>query len=224
MSSTIQSYRSTFSNLTAQKRLQIAVISSLVFHFFGTIGMAFWSLEWFLQFTPLVLIISTFFLFYNITNLQKQLWWAFGLVVLLGLSAETIGVQTGYLFGTYHYGDSLGPKVFGVPLTIGMNWAALCLGAAFVINTTQLPFLLKAFIGGALPVFIDLFMEPLCSLLDFWHWQNDIVPFSNYSTWYVCSVLFVGLFCWVIKDMRNAFAPYFLLIQLLFFVALNILL
>lgn len=205
-------------------RLRTSLIISLVVHFFGVVGMAFWSLSWFLQFTPLVLLLSTFLLFYNIEHAQRRLWWTFGGILLLGLTAEAIGVQTGYLFGDYYYGDSLGPKVLGVPLTIGMNWAALCLAAAFVIKTVQLPFVLKVLLGGALPVLIDFLMEPLCSTLDFWYWDGGVVPIFNYTTWYVCSLLFVGGFLMVIKTMKNRFAAYFLGIQFLFFLCLNIVL
>lgn len=39
------------------------------------------------------------------------------------LTAELIGVATGFLFGNYTYSDQLGPKVFGlVPLVIPIAW------------------------------------------------------------------------------------------------------
>ena len=44
---------------------------------------------------------------------------------LTGMITEILGVQWGWIFGNYQYGDALGYKVLGVPLLIGVNWALL---------------------------------------------------------------------------------------------------
>jgi uncharacterized membrane protein len=43
----------------------------------------------------------------------------------LGLVAETIGVHTGFPFGTYAYADTLGPRLAGVPLVVPLAWTML---------------------------------------------------------------------------------------------------
>jgi putative membrane protein len=47
------------------------------------------------------------------------------LTFLVGMTAEWIGIHTGYLFGEYYYGENLGTKMDGVPLIIGINWGIL---------------------------------------------------------------------------------------------------
>ena len=39
------------------------------------------------------------------------------MIVLIGFVIEVIGVKTGYVFGSYSYGDSLGFKILEVPVT-----------------------------------------------------------------------------------------------------------
>lgn len=47
------------------------------------------------------------------------------LIFWTGIFVEFLGVNYGLLFGEYSYGSNLGPKVFGVPFLIGMNWVIL---------------------------------------------------------------------------------------------------
>lgn len=42
-----------------------------------------------------------------------------------GIFLEYAGVTTGKIFGSYHYGRTLGTGWQGVPYLIGLNWAAL---------------------------------------------------------------------------------------------------
>ncbi|WNJ18384.1 carotenoid biosynthesis protein [Pontibacter sp. G13] len=215
------SLRNIWTQASANK-LRVSIIASTVFHVSGAIGMATPFRDWFLQFTPLVLILSTAFLVWNASELPKRLIVLFFAVFAMGFLAETIGVQTGLLFGNYHYGESFGPKVFGVPLAIGMNWAALCIASAWVISQVRIAKIWQILIGGFLPVFIDFFMEGLCADLDFWYWQDGIIPASNYLTWYAFSVLFVWMFLRGIRGTTHSFAPYFLGIQWAFFAVLNL--
>jgi len=46
-------------------------------------------------------------------------------VSIIGFLIEVIGVKTGYIFGRYYYGQSLGYHLLSVPLLIGLNWGVL---------------------------------------------------------------------------------------------------
>src|ERR1700712_798596 len=52
------------------------------------------------------------------------------LAFVIGFFIEVIGIQTGIIFGKYHYETLLGFKLFGVPPVIGFNWLMLvyCVG------------------------------------------------------------------------------------------------
>ena len=57
---------------------------------------------------------------------------------LWGLLAEIIGVQTGILFGSYAYGETLGLKIFGAPLVIGLNWVTTVIICASIVHKLKL--------------------------------------------------------------------------------------
>lgn len=213
--------RSDFS-LQYNKKLAISLYTIFTVHICGAIGMSLGFKDWFLQFTPYNLILSTALLFLNHDRVSGKVVFSFLLVFLLGFAVEVWGVATGIPFGAYYYGEVLGFKVLGVPLTIGMNWAALCFAAAIIVNTYLRFMPLKIIIGGALPVLVDLFIEKVCEILDFWYWTDSyLAPIQNYTTWYLCSLFFVSLFIFILKGHSNRFAKYFILIQLLFFIILS---
>lgn len=193
-------------------------------HFFGLLGIASSSKELFLCTTPFVLLLSTICLFLNFQRVSKYLVSLLLICAAIGYSAEVIGVQTGYLFGNYYYGETLGLKIFGVPLTIAVNWASLCIASASIMHKVKVFRPLQIIIAALIPVVIDMMIEPLCSKLDFWHWTSGQVPIFNYLTWFVFSLLFCAIYIGSRVELRNRFAKYYLLVQIMFFGLLNLLL
>ncbi len=118
---------------------------------------------------------------------------------LLALAAfgywiEITGVATGLPYGTFYYGDTLGPKLFGlVPYLLPISWAPLVLGA--VAATAPKP----GFQRGAARVvgwvirsavllaLIDGVLDPGAASLGFWTWPEGGpyygIPISNYVGW-----------------------------------------
>jgi putative membrane protein len=145
-------------------------------------------------------------------------------LALFSFSVEMIGVNTGLLFGTYEYGDTLGIKWLGVPLIISLNWVLLNLSAYGVFKNTKMHFIFKALLASLLIVFLDVLIEPVAIKLDYWDWENETIPFKNYLTWFVVSFLIQ----WVVIRINiniNSFITFIiLLIQFLFFGFLNFLL
>ncbi len=126
------------------------------------------------------------------------------------------------VFGYYKYGDTFGFKFMDVPLVIGMNWASLCFASACFISKYKLSNVKKALLCSFIPVSIDFFIEQLCEKLNFWYWQNSQIPIQNFISWYIFTFLFTLILIPLLKDSNNKLAPYYLLIQLVFFVFLNI--
>lgn len=145
---------------------------------------------------------------------------------------EALGVSTGMVFGSYHYGDVLGPKLLSVPVIISLNWLLVILGA---VNLTRI-FLrsiagshrkvqikyLGYLIPGVLAVLLDLFLEPAAIRLGYWKWNDSQPPLQNYAAWFViaslCSVM-IGK-----TELKNDLPAYYFIIQLLFFGILLIIL
>ena len=107
----------------------------LVPYVVGIIGMLLpASRDFFMSLTPVMLLFS-----FVLVVTEESKWMKFNALPLVficicGFAVEYIGVNYGYLFGDYQYGTTLGPKVYGVPLTIAMNWAMLCIASRSLVN------------------------------------------------------------------------------------------
>lgn len=135
---------------------------------------------------------------------------------------EWIGVHTGYLFGNYTYGAVLGPKMLGVPLIIGVNWAMLSILSAALIATLKLPYWLEVILASSLMVFLDFLMEPVAIKLGFWNWKNNSIPIYNYVCWFF-TALFLQFFYrkWRLNEANNVAVALFIYMTI-FFTILNI--
>lgn len=141
---------------------------------------------------------------------------------VMGFFLEMLGVQTGLLFGSYHYGSTLGMGWQGIPYLIGVNWAALVF---FTSSITALRFkstIVKSLAGASLMTIYDFFMEPVAMAYDFWQWKNGIIPLQNYIAWFVIAFLFHFLLNSISKPAKNRIASSIFGIQGLFFLILYI--
>ena len=108
------------------------------------------------------------------------------LIFWTGISVELLGVNYGLLFGEYSYGKNLGPKLFEVPILIGMNWVILTVISGSISSyISKGSKILSILLGSILMLFIDFFIEPVAPILDFWEFKNSIVPLSNYTGWFM---------------------------------------
>ena len=170
------------------ERFTIIDISFItIIHIAGIIGIRFLP-EFFLKTTFVAILIPLCLYLYR-ANLQKKEWLTIFLVYIITFFSEWIGVNYGWLFGSYSYGNSLGFKIGGVPLLIGLNWVLL----ALVSRQISLKFLSNKwsviFVSAILMVLIDVIIEPLSSNLDFWYWEMSTIPLSNYRDWFLVAVL-----------------------------------
>lgn len=140
------------------------------------------------------------------------------MVYLIAFYSEWIGVQYGWLFGSYKYGDSLGWKLDGVPLVIGANWLLLCLISRDIVSKIFEKRILIIIFSSILMVIIDFLIEPLSENLDFWKWENNTIPISNYIDWFLIALLNQTLFSFLgfKKDMFY-WSLIYMIILILFF-------
>lgn len=121
---------------------------------------------------------------------------AAGLRVLLvtavpGLLAELLGVHAGVPFGSYRYGDSLGVRLWGVPLVIALAWTMFAWPAAVVARRLVRPFWGRVLVGAWGLASWDLFLDPQMVAAGHWSWRFpaphlpgvDTVPLTNYAGW-----------------------------------------
>lgn len=156
----------------------------------GTIGIWLGEGTWFLPKTPFNLLLGALILCWNfpIKNGWRSITiWT--VVYILGMSAEMVGVNTGILFGNYHYGENLGVKWFGVPLIIGINWIVLTFLTASICKRYIRNKWLAPICGAVLMVLLDFFMEPIAPVFDFWHWDAGYAPLKNFVDWFMVSFI-----------------------------------
>ena len=159
-----------------------------VIHLAGVIGIYFLESTFFLRTSSVSILIPLFLFCYrsNLTNKDALL---FASVFIIGYTAEFLGVNYQILFGDYDYGRSLGVKLFDVSLIIGCNWLLLALISQALIKKIVLNRWLVIIFSSLLMVLIDLYIEPVAPLLDFWEFKENLVPFSNYRDWFMVALI-----------------------------------
>jgi putative membrane protein len=199
-----------------------ASAGAIIVHLAGVIGILFFKREWFLGLTPINLLLMFVFLIWTASKRNRIFYFFVLFAILLGLISEIIGVNTGFLFGKYSYGEVLGQKIWGVPLLISINWFMIVYASGIFTQNilAKTPVAIQIAIGGIIATFFDWIMEPAAMKLGFWKWDNGIIPLSNYVTWFCISALLLVLF-YRCKFVYHPFAVYLLLIQAMFFLVLR---
>lgn len=192
-----------------------------VLHIVGLFGfLNIIHIENFEKLTPFNLLLSAFLMLshykeYNIKSIAF-----FVLIFFWGYFIELIGVKTEMIFGTYYYGESLGFKVFDIPLMIGVNWVIMVCSTAAIAHFLPLHKYIKAIVAAILMVALDIIIEPFAIKYDLWHWANETVPLQNYFGWFICGLLMQLLFFKLNISKHNTVAVWLYVIQLVFFVVL----
>ncbi|AYQ33845.1 carotenoid biosynthesis protein [Runella sp. SP2] len=143
---------------------------------------------------------------------------------LIGFGVEALGVHTGLIFGHYQYGETLGWKVIGVPLTIGLNWLALIYSAGILMVDWKVSSPIRIIVIAFCVVFLDFLIEPVAITYDFWSWENNTIPLQNYVAWFIISAGLLWYFERANFRKENPVAFMYVLAQCSFFWGLNILL
>src|SRR5216684_5401513 len=121
---------------------------------------------------------------------------------------ENTSILTGFPFGHYHYTDALGPKLFLVPLVIGLAYFSTGY-LAWVLSTILIGDVRRKssafttfavpFIASFLMVVWDLCFDPTSSTIGHaWIWEQGGgyfgVPLTNYLGWFFTVYVFFQLF------------------------------
>jgi bisanhydrobacterioruberin hydratase len=221
-------------------RTGVAVFLALLFHVSGAIGITGSNKDWFLQQTPVNLMLMSLLLIWTQKEKNKWFWLFCLLCIIVGFAAEWMGVNTGKLFGNYSYGETLGQKWQGVPFLIGLLWFVTMYCAGNItfrvyqwmlektgVNTnTKLSIMIMALALDAamLITIFDWLLEPVAVKLGYWQWLgNGEIPMYNYICWFFISLVLQLVFFVSGKSIQkpNYFAVHLFIIQVLFFLFLR---
>ncbi len=204
-------------------KTNVSIFIIIIFHIVGLIGFLVPFLRpLFLRIVPFHLLLMLFLLLLNHHGRFLKLLSFAAIIMVLGFTAEWIGVHKHWIFGDYIYGETLGFKVMEIPLMIGVNWFLLIYATGTLIKKVPVKEAwLQIIIGAVLLVLLDLLIEPVAVRLDYWHWFKGIVPIKNYIGWLIVSSALLTVFHYFKFRFQNWVAPVLLIVQFLFFAVLN---
>lgn len=115
----------------------------------------------------------------------------------IGFSAEILGVHAGIPFGSYGYAASLGPRLAGVPIIVGLAWAMMAWPSAVVARRLARTRAAQVAIGTWALASWDLFLDPQMVTAGHWTWRDPTphlpgvptVPLTNLLGWLVVSAV-----------------------------------
>ncbi|SDN39170.1 carotenoid biosynthesis protein [Alkalicoccus daliensis] len=118
-------------------------------------------------------------------------------IFVLSIAIESFGVHTGLFFGEYSYQADFGPKVIGVPVTIGFAWVMVIatshvLAAPLVNIVHHFSRIIYSVYGAFIAVSLDLILDPVAfEVKQYWVWHEGgfyyDIPFSNFLGWFILS-------------------------------------
>jgi putative membrane protein len=170
--------------------------------------------------TPINLIISSILLAGQ--SPTKKLLWFFIVSLVVGMTIEIVGVNTGWPFGTYTYGKVLGIKLFDVPLIIGVNWFMLSYALGMISSRITNKKWLAILIGATLMTALDTLIEQVAIKLDYWQWTGSEIPISNYISWWLVSAVILTVFSQLHFNKKNTLAIPLIISQVVYFLAIII--
>ena len=209
-------------NLDFNKKVSIIII--WLFHLSGLLGLLYIDKNLFASLTPLNLFISTTLLFVNQTNATRMKFFIVFTIFFVGMIAEILGVQYGLIFGNYEYGNNLGLKLLGVPILIGFNWVVLTVICGSISSKIfKKSKILSVIFGITLMLLIDITLEPIAPVLDYWEFSGSKAPLQNYIGWGITSLVTQTLYQYFYKTKEFIFSVNLFIAQFLFFLGFNFL-
>jgi bisanhydrobacterioruberin hydratase len=204
-----------------EKKYKISIGITLLLYSVGIVGLLSPYKSLFQQATPITLLVSAFLLAWNHEERTSSFYLFACIAFVVGYGVEYVGVNHHLIFGNYHYGSTLGFKLWNIPLMIGINWF-ITMYSIGTILTGRVSATHFVFVCAMTAVILDWLMEPVAIHYDFWSWQGGQVPLSNYIGWFVVSAILFTLFSRLKVAKPNRFALPFLIMESVFFLVLNV--
>ena len=212
-------------DINANPRIRKAILLIFLFHLVGLVGFYIPLLQpLFYQLVPWHLLLMLVIIGYSHRPMNQDFWVFTGMIFIIGFAAEWVGVHKGWLFGSYTYGETLGTKIDGIPLTIGVVWFLLIYSTGVLMQYSRIKYVfIRVIVGAGIMVGLDKLIEPVAVRYDYWHWANNIIPDKNYICWFFLSVFMLLIFEIFRFKKQNIVGIVLLAAQFIFFTVLHFL-
>lgn len=180
----------------------------------GTLWMPTRALT--LSLTSINLLLTALLIVYSHPGTLKTLMKFLAITFIIGYGVEVLGVHTGFPFGSYVYGETLGWKVLQVPLIIGVNWFLLSYTFGMLVKPLKNAYL-QVLLAAVGMVALDVLIEHVAMRLDYWSWEGGQIPWSNYLGWLAVSLVVQLIFVKLRFSTANTLSWPVFIAQLLYF-------
>jgi putative membrane protein len=149
--------------------------------------------------------LTVLLMLFSFTHATYALGWRhslafFALSAVISWGFEQVGVETGAIYGRYHYTDILGPKLGHVPLLIPLAWFMMIYPSYVIANLivdgrptgtrgAARRVVWLAFLSAMVMTAWDLIIDPILSgpAMRAWVWEDGgpyfDIPLQNYAGW-----------------------------------------
>lgn len=174
---------------------------------------------WYLYYTPYFILLNAVLLLLYQKEWRKSTLYFGVSAIILGFLVEVLAVQTGSLYGSYHFGETFGLPLLAVPLVMPVYWLVNALSTACLVNKLPLknPWLLST-LGALLMVLLTGIIHQVAPKLDFWSISspNGFIRLS--LVWFFLGFALQYLFIRLKVSSKNPMAVYVYGGLLIFFV------
>jgi putative membrane protein len=138
-----------------------------------------------------------------------------GTTVVFALIVESVGVKTGWPFGTYEYDPSLGHTIAGVPYVVPFAWVMMA--HPVLIAARRVAGNWVFLYGGFAMAAWDLFLDPQMVAANRWRWTFDgahvpyqpEIPLSNTFGWLLAGMALIAILHQILpRDRRKSSASF----------------
>ncbi len=207
--------------MVSEKKYQQIGYLLIFLHVVGAVGsMISTTRPMMILLTPFNLLLSSALLIFAHKGSYLKLFLLLFATSAIGFFVEVIGVETGIIFGSYQYGSTLGFELLNVPVIIGLNWFLMTYLFGNLVNPLKINATVKIFTAAAMMTAMDILMEPVAVSLDYWHWNNNVIPIQNFIGWFVLSILMQTIYAGTKSMHQNPLTRSLLISQLIFFISL----
>ena len=147
-------------------------------------------------------------------------------MLLIGTSGfllEVLAVKTGYVYGYFLFGPTLGYSLWETPLMLAVLWAAYIYTGRQVAAMIATDTFVVSLVSAALITLLVFFMEPFAVREGMWSWNGLAIPKHKYIGVFISALVFQYVFSKSVKLPPNKLALPVYLVQLGFFVAMFLL-
>jgi len=143
------------------------------------------------------------------------------ITLVIGNIFENLGVRTGFPYGHYYFTDVMGPKLWNVPILLGLAYVGMAYLswtlARVILRCMKAPVvgsrvITIPLIAGFLMVAWDLSQDPVWATVSrCWVWRNGGVyfgvPVSNFLGWYLTVYIIYQLFALYLRGLSPTREP-----------------